>query len=120
MLFFFSDHIHLVFTNLILEPWRGCLAYSMMMANGSSRFRDRFKYAILQVKILTNGINFGDENEVKVGALGVRVGNMGHADRIRSRFYESSHVLVDLWHLGPGYTAFERVNQNAVILQVLA
>ena len=110
---------HLLPAEVGFHPGREQAAHPVVMAQGAAVFHDPADDAVLEGDVLVQ-VHAGDEDEVEIGPLRVEVRGVRHADGARAAFDEGAHVLMQAVEVVPGDAGFERVDQDAEIVQVLA
>lgn len=93
--------IHLVLTDLRLEPRSGHLAYAVVVAHRRAVLLDVVHDAALILKILVEVVHLRFKYEVEICALGIEVGHMGHADGVWSALAEAADILIDIGEVIP-------------------
>ncbi len=99
----------------------GCeqATHPVVMAQRTAEFLNLVDDAALEGDIFVH-IHAGKKDEVEICPLRVEVRGMRHAHGVRTAFDVGAHTLVQTVQVVPGDAGLQRIDQDAVIVQILA
>lgn len=111
---------HLIVADLGLQPRGGHLADAVVVAHRGAGCLDMIHDPVLVFQIFVDIAHLCLEDEIEVCTLWIEVRHMRHAHRVRAALAVGAHALVDVHEVIPVDGAFERVEHQAVVAQILA